>query len=88
MPACLWQVFIMDKKKARTFGGVEPFNRIRKELVKEVRPGTLDHPPNNKQRKQQDRLCTKPGHMHMQCTHPNKHVLACKPCGALQLCWP
>ena len=32
------QVFIMDKKKARTFGGVEPFNRIRKELAREARP--------------------------------------------------
>ncbi len=30
-------MFIMDKKKARSFGGVEPFSRIRKELVKEVR---------------------------------------------------
>ncbi len=27
----------MDKKKARGYGGVEPFSRIRKELVKEVR---------------------------------------------------
>ena len=40
-----WQVFIMDKKKARTFGGVEPFNRIRKELVKEVRLRTLNRSP-------------------------------------------
>ncbi len=27
----------MDKKKARGYGGVEPFSRIRKELVREVR---------------------------------------------------
>ncbi|KAK9826724.1 hypothetical protein WJX81_001922 [Elliptochloris bilobata] len=32
------KVFIMDKKKARAFGGVEAFNRIRKELVKEACP--------------------------------------------------
>ena len=42
----------MDKKKARTFGGVEPFNRIRKELIKEVCIGTLDRPPINKHQQQ------------------------------------
>ena len=52
MLACPRQVFIMDKKKARTFGGVEPFNRIRKQLVKEVRLGTLDPPSINEHQQQ------------------------------------
>lgn len=30
------QVFVMDKKKAKEFGGSEPFNRMKKDLVKEV----------------------------------------------------
>jgi hypothetical protein len=36
-------VFIMDKKKARGYGGIEPFSRIRKELVKEVRGRPRPH---------------------------------------------
>ncbi len=33
----------MDKKKARGYGGIEPFSRIRKELVKEVRGRPRPH---------------------------------------------
>ena len=31
------QVFIADKKKARELGGVEPFSRIKKDLLKEIK---------------------------------------------------
>ncbi|KAK9838420.1 hypothetical protein WJX84_004551 [Apatococcus fuscideae] len=30
------KVFVMDKKKAKEFGGSEPFNRMKKDLIKEV----------------------------------------------------
>ena len=30
------QVFVSDKKRAKLLGGVEPFNRIKKDLLKQV----------------------------------------------------
>ena len=31
------QVFVTDKRKSKLYGGAEPFNRIRKLLIQEVR---------------------------------------------------
>ena len=31
------QVFVTDKRKTKLYGGAEPFNRIRKPLIQEVR---------------------------------------------------
>ncbi len=40
-PDVVLQVFVTDKRKIKTYGGQEPFGRIRKTLLAEVRAANL-----------------------------------------------
>lgn len=51
------QVFVTDKRKSKLYGGREPFNRIKKALVKEVDTTSITCTPHPTSRSSLSPLC-------------------------------